>query len=305
MLTMGPGSAILDAMGARPHLLIAGIPVRIEPSFLIIVALLGLGPNIPLNLTLAWVAVAFVSVLVHELGHAFAFRRYGVESAITLRGLGGVTTPGRALRGRSQVIITSLAGPCTTLVLFGIPTIWLFQSDWAGGDFDREVLVAMLLIINVGWSLLNLLPILPLDGGHVVEQVIGSRPAHLLSIVISLPLAAIAFAYGQPFAAILAVLFAVQNGVALNARDGAAATGGFTLDPRRSTPAPPAPPPVPNLLVSPAPIESGVAAEQLAWSLLGSGDAAAARALAARAGPSASAWIEGALALHDGAFVSA
>src|SRR5437868_5236346 len=119
-------------MGGRPHLLIAGIPVRIEWTFLLIIAVLGLSPDIPLNLTLAWVAIAVISVLVHELGHAFTFRHFGVDSAITLTGFGGYTAPKRALRERKQIIAVSLAGPLTTFTLFGIPTLLLFQSDWAG-----------------------------------------------------------------------------------------------------------------------------------------------------------------------------
>ncbi len=320
-------------MGGRPHLLIAGIPVRVEWTFLVIIAVLGLSPEIPLNLTVAWVAIAFISVLVHELGHAFMFRRFGVESSITLTGFGGFTAPRRPLRERKQVIAVSLAGPLTTFILFGIPTLVLFQSDWATGDLNRETLVLMLLLINVGWSLLNLLPILPLDGGHVVEQLVGSRTAHIVSIAVAAPAALWAFSVNQPFAAVFAVLFAVQNAAALSVTNRVQQRPGGTPQPQPPAshspspstsplPAPPAgaarrfPPLLPSPKAAPATPPApqvvpatlavhGRDAERLAWSHLGSGDPVTARMMAARAGVSASAWLQSAVALHDGAFVSA
>src|SRR4051794_14917538 len=70
---------------------------------------------------LVWMAVVFVSILVHELGHAVAIRRHGATPEISLHWMGG-TTSWRAvlpLRRRDHVII-SLAGPGAGFLLAGL-----------------------------------------------------------------------------------------------------------------------------------------------------------------------------------------
>ena len=86
-------------MSARPHFRILGIPVRVEPFFWIIAVLFGLQyDSIPLILT--WVFVVFVSILVHELGHALMLKAFDQRSAIVLHGFGGVTISPRNLGSR-------------------------------------------------------------------------------------------------------------------------------------------------------------------------------------------------------------
>ncbi|MBK6647729.1 MAG: hypothetical protein IPG44_18635 [Anaerolineales bacterium] len=55
---------------------IAGIPVRVHPLFWVIALLLGSNSGHSL-MVVVWIIVVFISILIHELGHAFAFRRYG------------------------------------------------------------------------------------------------------------------------------------------------------------------------------------------------------------------------------------
>ena len=64
-------------MARGPRLQVAGIPVRIEPTFFLVLVLLGL-PQ-PWFHVVSWVVIATASVLLHELGHAVAFRAYGVK----------------------------------------------------------------------------------------------------------------------------------------------------------------------------------------------------------------------------------
>src|SRR5512147_2302977 len=70
---------------------IAGIPVTVHPLFWLIALLLGSSGD--LLLIPIWVAVVFISILIHELGHAFAFRRFGQRSQIILHFAGGLTVP--------------------------------------------------------------------------------------------------------------------------------------------------------------------------------------------------------------------
>src|SRR5688500_11126949 len=77
---------------------IAWIPFSILPLFWLIALLLGSTGDI--LLVPIWFLVIFVSILVHELGHALAFRRYGQRSQIVLHFAGGLTIPEPVYWGR-------------------------------------------------------------------------------------------------------------------------------------------------------------------------------------------------------------
>ena len=68
-----------------------GFPVRVQLSFFLVVVLLGLFPGATVGTVIIWTAVAAVSILWHELGHAFAARRLGSSPTIDLYGFGGLT----------------------------------------------------------------------------------------------------------------------------------------------------------------------------------------------------------------------
>jgi Zn-dependent protease len=190
---------------AKPsHFRIAGIPVRVELYFFIIIGILGYEFNLqnpkPAYIG-SFVAIAFVGVVVHEMGHAIAFRRYGIDPNITLVGMGGVTSGSGRLTPR-QSIVVSLAGPLTALILLGGPALWL----WSQGTItsaDGQVILYEVLWINVGWSVLNLLPMLPLDGGNVTRSLLdiatqgrGRRPAEIISIAVAVVGGVVALALG-------------------------------------------------------------------------------------------------------------
>lgn len=190
-----------------------GIPVSVHPSFLL-VALFGIAGG-SLTFALVWMAIIFGTTLVHELGHAIAFRRYGRPSTITLWAFGGVTqqsygdalSPGRA-------IIVSLAGPLAGMLAIGVPAL-LIRSLFGGAQ--REV-VDLVIWVSVAWSAVNLLPIIPLDGGHVMESAMerawgrrGLRIARYVSIAFGLGGGIYAFWIGFPIAAAFALFFVAQN----------------------------------------------------------------------------------------------
>ena len=200
---------------------IAGFPVQIDVTFFVVAAILGQGR--PSNLLLAWIGVVFVSILAHELGHAVAFRAYGDTPRITLHAFGGVTQATKGLPLGKDVVAT-LAGPLTGLLLLGLPAYAIRASagppniDW----FTWWVVLSDLVWVNVGWSVLNLLPILPLDGGLIARRLLthalgrpGGRAALLLSIVTAGGGAAFAFLHDMPFLGCYALYFAGNDGVAL------------------------------------------------------------------------------------------
>ncbi|GIU83325.1 MAG: hypothetical protein KatS3mg008_0100 [Acidimicrobiales bacterium] len=200
----------------RPHLLIFGIPVRFEPFFFVVVVLLGMGWSTDLRALLSWTVVATTSVLLHELGHAAAFRGFGSDAFIVLHGFGGATF-GR-VEGPLKSMLVSLAGPLSTLMLVGAPAYYLWHNEVISHPFGRLVLL-QILFANVGWAVLNLLPILPLDGGLVLRGAVelvtrrdGTKVARVVSVFTGFAAAAFAFAVlDSVFAAFLFGFLAAQN----------------------------------------------------------------------------------------------
>jgi Zn-dependent protease len=193
----------------KPQLRLFGVPIRIEPVFFVIIVLLGIGPGTDATLLAGWVAIVFFSVLLHELAHAVAFMAFGSKPSIILYGLGGVTTAEAPAR-RWQSIVVSLAGPVVPLVLVGLPALVAAESEWARESEHQWVLLHMAVWVNVWWGLVNLLPLVPLDGGHVAEEIVGPKAARVLTIVIAVPIAVYAVRQDVPFGAILAGLCAYQ-----------------------------------------------------------------------------------------------
>lgn len=195
---------------------ISGIPVRVHPLFWLIALLLGSsGALIEIPI---WIIVVFISILIHELGHALAFRFYGIRSHILLHAMGGLTIPESAPWGAGwasvspspkQEIVISLAGPVagfsfaalvmlvTTLTggslitgkLFGFIPLPLTAIMPFGGAV-LSIFLSMLLWVNVFWGIFNLLPVFPLDGGQVTRNILiqydpydGARKSIWISVI--------------------------------------------------------------------------------------------------------------------------
>lgn len=193
------------------------LPVVIEPSFWLGALMLGSGFGLSPSL-FVWIGVVLVSVLVHELGHALTGLALGVRSRIRLHVFGGLTLPERALP-RWHDVLMSLAGPGAGFALGGL--IWLTGRAFGVWSLGPLGLTAYHLAIqvNIGWGLLNLLPVLPLDGGHVLLGVLGPRRHRWVlgiggGVAASAALAAEALR-GDHYLAILLGLFAFRNFQAL------------------------------------------------------------------------------------------
>jgi Zn-dependent protease len=195
---------------ARPQFSIAGIPVRVEWSFWLIALFLGFGARDGW-LLVAWVVIVFVSILVHEFGHAVALRVYHQKPRVVLHAFGGLTYGSSAYRSRAQSIVVSAAGPLTALLLLGVPAYLLHDGDWARETYERYVIVHDVMWVNIGWSIVNLLPILPLDGGNIAASLFGNRTARLLSMVVAFGAATYFFSQENQFAGFFLMMFAIMN----------------------------------------------------------------------------------------------
>jgi stage IV sporulation protein FB len=183
---------------------VAGIPVRVHPLFWLMALILGAqgkpGPEL-----LIWVAVVFVSILAHELGHAFMSRYFGQSARIALYLMGGLTISESSAYGlnsgrrrsstASSQILVSVAGPGAGFLLAGVLVAVIFAAgsqvslDWVGWlpalspelvpplseARYMDVVLTDLLWVNMFWGLVNLLPIYPLDGGQIAREILVSR----------------------------------------------------------------------------------------------------------------------------------
>jgi Zn-dependent protease len=172
---------------------IFGFPVRIRMEFLIIAALLGAGGGSGAKQIASWVAVVFVSVLFHELGHALVGRHYGYHPWIELYGMGGLTHLDRGEETRVPTwrsdLAIAVAGPFFGFALGA--AIWFLARSFPDFTHGPEVhaIIRDLLWANIGWSVLNLVPMLPYDGGLAAKAILGRlfpgrgiRMAHWLSL---------------------------------------------------------------------------------------------------------------------------
>ncbi len=148
-----------------------GVPVEIGMTALLLVAFLALSygrsgtGGLALGALTAVILIA--SILVHELGHAVVGTRLGLDPRrIMLHGFGGYTEYGKRPSARDGVI-SSLAGPIAGLLLGGLLVV---VQVLLGGQLPSAVvgLLSMAIFINIFWSLFNLLPIYPMDGGQVL-----------------------------------------------------------------------------------------------------------------------------------------
>lgn len=159
---------------------IAGIPIRVNPTWLLIVALwvYNLGgyfqfkfPQLTSNRDLALAGLAafifFASILFHELAHAGAARAYGLPvEGITLVFWGGFTQIRRDVRRPGVDFLISAAGPGTSLlygaIVFGISRVV------GGGRPELSAALGYVGLLSMALGALNAIPGWPiLDGGNM------------------------------------------------------------------------------------------------------------------------------------------
>jgi stage IV sporulation protein FB len=210
-----------------------GIPVRVNPWFWLMAAVLGFSAidrNVPM--VVVWVACVFVSILVHEYGHALMARSLGNSPSIVLWAMGGLCYSQAERQTLLQRLAVVLSGPAAGLGLYFL--VMLAASGAFGITASENLSVSMdllpgvhgssgdlfsvrqkihsqsyietyvfLIHINLLWSLLNLLPIWPLDGGQATQILLsfydrarGPRWGHIVSLLCAGGLAIMAVSMG-------------------------------------------------------------------------------------------------------------
>ena len=163
--------------------------------------------------------ILFLSILIHELGHALAFKKFGIMSRIQLHGMGGVCIPltNKQILHKQSVLV-SLAGPFAMFIIAGI----YFALDKAmvlpdsALPADRRAFI--IYFINVGWGIFNLLPVFPLDGGQAFRSFLkairikkAEAIARFLSIGCLAAIGYLSFKTGHLWLMFLTALLAMDN----------------------------------------------------------------------------------------------
>jgi membrane-associated protease RseP (regulator of RpoE activity) len=212
-----------DGRQPRRGLSIFGFPLRVDPFFFVTAWLIG-GRQEP-QWMVVWIVVVITGVLAHELGHAFAGRRLGMQPWIRLMAFGGMTgwMRPRVLTPWQQIGI-SVAGPAVGITIGGTALLAVLGGFFADGSGTVLRIANFVVWVNLGWGVLNLLPILPLDGGHITsslaEMVAGRRgriAARAFSVVLTVAIGLWALSAGDWWILILCAVFTYANVQALRA----------------------------------------------------------------------------------------
>ena len=163
---------------------VAGIPLGLNWSWAIVFGLFvwslsrsvfpstnpGLADSTYALMAVGAALLFFLSLLLHELGHALVAKREGVEiEGITLWLFGGVARIRGALPSAPAELWIAVAGPLVTALLV---LVWggLARASHFAPAVDG--VVAWLAYINLILLGFNLLPALPLDGGRVLQSLL-------------------------------------------------------------------------------------------------------------------------------------
>jgi len=173
------------------------IPIKIHPFFWLLIILIGWLNSNSLLGTAIWSVVILISIIIHEYGHALTAVAFGQQAEISLVGLGGVThREGPPLKKWKEFLIV-LNGPLAGFSLFfaALGLAPLLQKE------QYPLLIYALKVaieVNLFWTILNLVPVLPLDGGQLLritlEGAFGLRGLKI-SLFISIVLAGLLSVY--------------------------------------------------------------------------------------------------------------
>ena len=172
------------------------IPIQVQPFFLLIMAYIGGGFNLIQAFTtnglihmLVFMAAGFVSILVHELGHALMMQRYGRHPQIILHGMGGVAMSSGSAFSKKENLLVTIMGPAAQIVL-GLIALGIWKGIGSDNFPTSQSLhfISSLTWVSLFWALANLIPVHPLDGGQILGSLLGNhrrKALHLTSCVIA------------------------------------------------------------------------------------------------------------------------
>lgn len=163
-----------------------------------------------------FIIVLFACVVLHEFGHIWAARRYGIRTPdVTLLPIGGVASMERMPEKPSQEIAVALAGPAVNAViaLVLIAVLGLrFDPEQVSLAALQSTFLAQVAIANVVLLVFNLIPAFPMDGGRVLRALLamwlgyarGTKVAARIGQVLAVVFAILGF-MGNPLLVLIAI----------------------------------------------------------------------------------------------------
>lgn len=194
------------------------IPIYIHPFFWVLCLLIGYVNSGSILGLFVWGLVIFVSVLVHEYGHALTALAFGQSSTITLFALGGLTERRQDTPLKTwQECLVIANGPIAGLLLCYLSYLllhWVVPASY-------PTIMAMLnvsFVVNLFWTVLNLFPVQPLDGGKLLMLIMshffginGVKISLLVSIVVAIVAAALLFFIHSLIGGALFIMFGYES----------------------------------------------------------------------------------------------
>ena len=186
---------------------VAGTVVRIHLTFLLFLAWIFAANYASSGPSAAWSSVVFLlllfaCVLLHEFGHIFTARAFGVSTPyVTLLPIGGVAQLERIPEEPWEEFLIAIAGP---LVNVAIALVLIFAGGaniklgYAAGIEDMHLsMVDRLAAVNIFLALFNLIPAFPMDGGRVLRAALASKLGYVRATEIAAGIGQfVAFALG-------------------------------------------------------------------------------------------------------------
>jgi Zn-dependent protease len=164
---------------------VGGTAVRLHPTFFLLLLWIAAvywirgGPAVAIGGVL-FIALLFICVLLHEFGHVWVARLYGIRTRdITLLPIGGVAAMERMPEKPGQEIVVALAGPAVNLVIaFALVVLLgggIDPTDIARLEEPHASLMARVAEANLALFVFNLIPAFPMDGGRVLRALLTFR----------------------------------------------------------------------------------------------------------------------------------
>ena len=212
---------------------VGGTAVRIHLTFFLLLAVYAVlgwqqgGAPAAVDLVV-FIALLFLCVVLHEFGHVFAARLYGIRTSdVTLLPIGGVASLERMPEKPGQEIVVALAGPAVNVV------IAVALATLLGASFDlgqtaqlgdaRAPLLDRIAVANVALFVFNLIPAFPMDGGRVLRALLAipmgytraTRVAATIGQGLAFLFALLGLVVGNPMLVLVAVfIFLAASGEA-------------------------------------------------------------------------------------------
>ena len=167
---------------------IAGIGVFIHWTFAILIAYIIFSDyragyhTMQIMWTLIFILSIFVTVFLHELGHALAAKRYHIKTKdITILPIGGLARLERIPENPKEEFIVAIAGPAVNIFLAAItalftniPDVNILTAQLSGGVNYNNFFLNFF-VVNIFLALFNLIPAFPLDGGRVLRALLATK----------------------------------------------------------------------------------------------------------------------------------